>query len=93
MAVVMRLLSAPTPRLSEKMLCALVALGNSLAPMVRLVPAPTRPMHIAQPPPAGPMKWSREPKCVLKLKVLNRKFDQSSISPVIYNKRKLNDFR
>ena len=39
-----------------------VALERSLALMVKLVQAPLRPMHIVQPPPAGPMKWSTEPK-------------------------------
>ena len=56
MAVVMRLLSAVTPRLSEKMLCAPVALGSSLALMVRLAQALQTPINIARPKPAGPTK-------------------------------------
>ena len=39
-----------------------VALESSLALMVKLVQASRRPINIAQPPPAGPMKRSREPK-------------------------------
>ena len=56
----MRLLSAVTPRLSEKMLCAPVALGSSLGLMDALAQALQTPKNIAQPPPAGPTKWSRE---------------------------------
>ena len=65
MAVVMRLLSAVTPRLSEKMLCAPVPLGSSLALMDALAQALQTPLNIAQPPLAGPTKRSRERKNVL----------------------------
>ena len=42
-----------------------VAMGSSLAPMEALVQASPTPRNIVQPPLAGPMKWSREPKNAL----------------------------